>query len=521
MLGGVERPGRVVRNASAPHLVELAIARQEGMLAQSGALVTRTGARTGRSPSDRFFVSHGESKERISWGKVNQPVEPEVFDRLFARVRDHLEGRDLFVVDGYVGADPAYRMKLRVVCEYAWHALFAKQLFIQPELDEEEDFEPDFLLLSAPSFQAVPTRDGTNSETFVGLDLERRQVLICGTEYAGELKKSMFTSANYLLPAEGVLPMHCSANIGADGDVALFFGLSGTGKTTLSADPNRRLIGDDEHGWSDNGIFNFEGGCYAKCINLSQEKEPQIWTAIRFGAVVENVVLDDRTREVDYDDDSITENTRAAYPLRFVPGYVPEGRGGHARSILFLTADAFGVLPPIACLTPEAARYHFLSGFTSKLAGTEAGLGDEPQATFSACFGGPFLPLGPEIYSQMLGERIEAHEARVFMVNTGWAGGAYGVGRRMDIDHTRALIEAATSGALDEVDTRRHPIFNVDVPVSCPGVPDEVLDPQSMWEDPDAYEAQARSLAGMFASNFERFVDTVPAEVTKAGPAAD
>ena len=521
MLGGVERPGRVVRNASAPQLVELAVTRGDGLLAESGALVTRTGERTGRSPQDRFFVSHGESKERISWGKINQPVEPEVFDRLLDRVRDHLEGRDLFVVDGFVGADPEHRIQLRVVTELAWHALFAKQLFIRPDATEIEDFEPDFVLLSAPSFHAVPQRDRTNSDAFVGLDLERRQVLICGTEYAGEMKKSMFTSANYLLPSRGVLPMHCSANVGSDGDVALFFGLSGTGKTTLSADPRRRLIGDDEHGWSDSGIFNFEGGCYAKCIRLSEEKEPQIWSAIRFGAVVENAVIDDQSRQVDYDDDSITENTRAAYPLSFVPGYVPEGRAGHASTILFLTADAFGVLPPIARLTPEAARYHFLSGFTSKLAGTEAGLGSEPQATFSACFGAPFLPYGPEIYSRMLGERIEKHDVRVFLVNTGWVGGAYDVGRRMDIDHTRALIEAATSGALDSVETRRHSIFNLDVPVSCPGVPDEVLDPAALWDDADAYELQAKELAAMFAGNFERFVDLVPPEVTKAGPASD
>ena len=521
MLGGVERPGRVVRNASAPHLVELAVARGEGMLAQSGALVTTTGSRTGRSPKDRFFVSHGDSKDRIAWSQVNQPVEREVFDRLHERVRDHLEGRDLFVVDAVVGADPRHRINLRVVSEFAWHALFARQLFIRPSAEQLESFEPDFVVLSAPRFQAVPSRDGTNSEAFVGLDLERRQVLICGTEYAGEVKKSLFTSANYLLPPQGVLPMHCSANVGPDGDVALFFGLSGTGKTTLSADPKRRLIGDDEHGWSDSGVFNFEGGCYAKCIRLSREKEPQIWAAIRFGAVVENVVVDERTREVDYDDDSITENTRAAYPIEFVPGFVPDGRAGHASTILFLTADAFGVLPPIARLSAEAARYHFLSGFTSKLAGTEAGLGSEPQATFSACFGAPFLPYGAELYSEMLGERIQQHGARAYLVNTGWVGGPFGVGRRMDIDHTRALIEAATSGALEDVETRRHPIFNVDIPVTCPGVPSEVLDPQGMWDDADAYETRARELAGMFADNFERFVDSVPAEVTKAGPASD
>ena len=353
--------------------------------------VTQTGSRTGRSPKDRFFVVHGESKERIHWGQGNQPIEADVFDALFDRVRHHLEGRDLFVFDGYLGADHDHAIKLRVISELAWHALFGHQLFRRLEPSELEGFEPEFFVV-APSFEAVPDRDGTNSEAFVGLDFERKQVLICGTHYAGEMKKSLFTSANYPMPQEGVLPMHCSANVGAAGDVALFFGLSGTGKTTLSADPERGLIGDDEHGWSPKGIFNFEGGCYAKCIRLSEEKEPQIWSAIRFGAVVENVVVDQETREVDYNDASITENTRAAYPLEFIPGYVPEGRG-HAKSIVFLTADAFGVLPPISRLSPLAARYHFLSGFTAKLAGTEAGLGTEPEATFSTCFGAP-LPSG-------------------------------------------------------------------------------------------------------------------------------
>lgn len=520
-LAGIERPGNVFRNPSAPRLVELAVARGEGRLANTGALVTRTGDRTGRSPKDRFFVSHGESKDRIEWGQVNQAVEPAAFEALGERVRGHLEGRDLFVVDAYVGADPKHRIKLRVICELAWHALFARQLFRRPDSEELRGFEHDFVVVAAPSFDAVPARDGTNSNAFVGLDLETRQVLICGTYYAGEIKKSLFTSANYLFPSQGVLPMHCSANSGNRGDVALFFGLSGTGKTTLSAAPDRRLIGDDEHGWSDEGIFNFEGGCYAKCIRLSRGAEPQIWSAIRFGSVMENVVVDDVTREVDYDDASLTENTRAAYPLEYVAGFVPEGRGGHAETIVFLTADAFGVLPPMARLTPEAARYHFLSGFTSKLAGTEAGLGSDPEATFSACFGAPFLPLGPAVYSRMLGERIEKHGARVLLLNTGWTGGPPGIGSRMDITYTRAMVEAATSGALDDIETRRHPIFNVDVPMSCPGVPGEVLDPQSTWPDKDAYEVQARELARMFAKNFDRFVGSVPDEVAAAGPVPD
>ena len=517
-LAGIKNPGKVHINLSAPELVEIAVKNGEGILARSGALVTNTGERTGRSPKDRFFVAHGDSKERIDWGQVNQPVEPEIFDALFDRARDHLEGRELYVVDGYVGADPNHRIRLRVIAELAWHALFSHQLFRRLSPDEVEDFEHDFVVVAAPSFEAVPERDGTNSEAFVGLDLERRQVLIVGTRYAGEIKKSIFTSGNYLFPQEGVLPMHCSANVGPRDDVALFFGLSGTGKTTLSADPERGLIGDDEHGWSDNGIFNFEGGCYAKCIDLSRKREPQIWDAIRFGSVVENVVVDETSREVDYTDDSITENTRAAYPLEFISNFVPDGAGGHAESIVFLTADAFGVLPPISRLNSASAMYHFLSGFTAKLAGTEAGLGDEPQATFSTGFGAPFLPLKPGTYAEMLGERIEKHGARAFLVNTGWTGGPYGTGKRMDLAHTRAMIKAATAGELDDVEVRNHPIFNLDVPVEVPEVPSEVLDPESTWEDADAYQEKARELARMFVKNFERFADSVPQEVLEAGP---
>jgi phosphoenolpyruvate carboxykinase (ATP) len=520
-LAGIEGPGDVHRNLSAPALVERAIARGEGILAASGALVTQTGKRTGRSPKDRFFVSHGASKDKIDWGQTNQPVEVEVFDALFDRVRQHLQGRELFVVDGIVGADPDHAIKLRVISELAWHALFARQLFRRPTKAEFENFEPEFTVVSAPSFEAVPERDGTNSEAFIGIDLERKQVLICGTHYAGEMKKSLFTSANYLMPEQGVFPMHCSANIGEDGDVALFFGLSGTGKTTLSADPRRRLIGDDEHGWSDSGVFNFEGGCYAKCIRLSERNEPQIWAAIRFGSVVENVVVDKETREVDYDDDSITENTRAAYPLEFIPDFVPEGRGGHAQTIVFLTADAFGVLPPISKLDDNSAAYHFLSGFTAKLAGTEAGLGNEPEATFSTCFGSPFLPLKPSVYAAMLSERMAKHDAAVYLVNTGWTGGQFGVGQRMDLPTTRAMVDAAVSGALRDVPTKTHPIFRLEVPVSCPGVPEEVLDPQKTWTDPAAYDEQARELASMFVKNFERFADSVPPEVVRSGPSPE
>ena len=520
-LAGIARPGKVHRNLPAAELVELSVARGEGVLARSGALVTTTGARTGRSPKDRFFVAHGESKTKIDWGQTNQPVEPDVFDALFDQVRNHLEGRDLFVVDGLLGADPQHQIRLRVITELAWHALFALQLFRRPSKEELEGFEPEFILVGAPNFEAVPDRDGTNSDAFIGIDLERKQVLICGTHYAGEMKKSLFTSANYLYPQDGILPMHCSANVGGGGDVALFFGLSGTGKTTLSADPTRHLIGDDEHGWSDNGIFNFEGGCYAKCINLSKENEPQIWNAIRSGAVVENVVVDPETREVDYADSSITENTRVAYPLDFIDGFVVEGRAGHAETIVFLTADAFGVLPPISRLDQNAAMYHFLSGFTAKLAGTEAGLGSEPEATFSTGFGAPFLPLRPSVYAGMLGERIAKHDASVYLVNTGWTGGPFGVGHRMDLPSTRAMVQAATNGALKNVETRRHPIFNLEVPVSCPGVADQVLDPVKTWDDPVAYEEQARELARMFVKNFERFADSVPQEVVQAGPVVE
>jgi len=515
-LAGVKDPGIVYENLSVPELVELAIAREEGVLSRSGSLVTLTGERTGRSPKDRFFVEHGESKELIDWGSANQPIAPEQFDALQERARQHLTGRSLFVIDGYIGADPKHQIKLRVVAEMAWHALFAKLLFRRPTPEELQDFEPEFTLLSAPNFQADPQRDGTNSNAFVGIDLERKQVLICGTHYAGEMKKSIFTSANYLFPLQGVLPMHCSANVGSNDDVSLFFGLSGTGKTTLSADPERRLIGDDEHGWGDEGIFNFEGGCYAKCINLSRQNEPQIFNAIRFGSVVENVVLRP-DRSVDYDDESITENTRAAYPLENIDNSIPEGRAGHAQTVVFLTADAFGVLPPISKLTPEAAAYHFLSGFTSKLAGTEAGV-DEPQATFSTCFGAPFLPLPPGTYAEMLSELIEKHDAEVYLVNTGWTGGAYGIGERMSLPYTRAMVKAATSGRLREIPTSRHPIFNVNVPETCPGVPDEVLDPRTTWNDGDAYDATARELAGMFVENFKRFQAQVSEGIIAAGP---
>src|SRR5688572_24009973 len=480
---GIQTEQRVFRNLTPSQLYEHAQRRGEGAVTSGGPFAAVTSPHTGRSPNDKFLVQEPESSHRIWWGKVNQPIAPDRFERLRADVEAHLSGQEIFVRDVYAGADPTYRLPIRFQTPNAWHALFVYNMFLRPADGELSRFAPGFQVLHAPEFQADPAVHGTKTGTFIVVSLSQKTILIGGTRYAGELKKSIFSVLNYLLPQQGVLSMHCSANVGKAGDCALFFGLSGTGKTTLSADPERRLIGDDEHGWSDSGIFNFEGGCYAKCIDLSEEKEPQIWSAIRFGSVVENVVVDPATRIVDYDDGAITENTRAAYPLEFIPGFVPSGRGGHAKTIVFLTADAFGVLPPISRLSAKAAMYHFLSGFTSKLAGTEAGVGSEPQATFSTCFGAPFLPLRPSVYAEMLGRKISEHNSSVFLVNTGWSGGPFGVGERMDIDHTRAMVSAATSGRLVDVPTKTHDIFNLEVPLECPGVPAEVLDPRSTWDD--------------------------------------
>jgi phosphoenolpyruvate carboxykinase (ATP) len=515
---GITRAGQVYANLSAPRLVEAALAHGEGQLTTSGALVAHTGKRTGRSPSDKFLVHYPgtTSADRIAWGKVNQPIAPEVFERLRARVAAYLQGRDLFVVDAYAGADPRYGLPIRIVTEFAWHALFAQQLFRRLDPTTLRGHAPEWTIISAPRFHAESAIDGTKSETAVILDVERKLVLICGTEYAGEIKKSIFSVMNYVLPLNGVFPMHCSANIGADGATALFFGLSGTGKTTLSADPERKLIGDDEHGWSDVGVFNLEGGCYAKCINLSQTNEPQIWNAIRFGAVVENVVVDSITRIADYADDSLTENTRVAYPVEFIENAELSGMGAHPRTILFLTADAFGVLPPIARLTPEQARYHFLSGYTAKLAGTEVGL-DEPEATFSTCFGSPFLPLAPEVYARMLGEKMNKHDVQVFLINTGWSGGPAGVGQRIKLAYTRAMVHAALAGQLDGAATYTDPVFGLHVPAQIAGVPDAILRPRETWSNPRAYDDKARDLARRFIENFEKFADA-PKEVAAAGP---
>lgn len=514
---GIRPAAGVHQNLPVASLVQAALARGEGTLAGNGALVTKTFERTGRSPKDKYIVRDPETEERVWWGP-NQPTTPQTFQSLWERASAYVSERDIFVTDAWACADPAQRVKIRVVAELAWHALFARQLFRRPPRDSLAHFNPEWAVLSVPNFRTEPATDGTNSDAFVAIEFSSRRILVLGTHYAGEIKKSIFTVLNYLMPQRAVLSMHCSANVGGGGDVALFFGLSGTGKTTLSADPARRLIGDDEHGWSDDGVFNFEGGCYAKCIRLSAEKEPQIWNAIRFGSVVENVVVDPHTREIDYDDDSITENTRAAYPLEFIPGAVPEARAGHAKTVIFLTADAFGVLPPVSKLTLEQASYHFISGFTSKLAGTEAGIGTEPEATFSTCFGAPFLPRHPTIYADMLTEKLAEHGARAYLVNTGWSGGPFGIGRRIDLGVTRKIVSAAMSGELEKGDVRQDPLFGLQVPSSLDGVSSKVLWPRDTWEDPSAYDAKAKELASKFAENFSKFEGKVSSEVLAAGP---
>jgi phosphoenolpyruvate carboxykinase (ATP) len=514
---GLTNLGTVHWNLSVAQLVEQAISRQEAVLASNGALVAATGARTGRSPKDKFIVRTPQNATRIAWGKINQPIEPEVFERFHARLSAYLQGREVFVLDAWAGADPAHRLPIRVVAEYAWHELFARQLFIRMTPEEQVMNKPAFTVIDAPEFLAVPELDGLRSETAILVNFEQGLILISGTKYAGEIKKSIFGVLNYVLPQQNVFPMHCSANIGAMGDVALFFGLSGTGKTTLSADPERRLIGDDEHGWGDHGVFNFEGGCYAKCINLSQKYEPQIWNAIRFGSVVENVVVDPVTREPAYSDDSLTENTRAAYPLDFIENATPDGLGGHPSAILLLSADAFGVLPPVSILTPEQATYYFLSGYTAKLAGTEAGMGSDPEPDFSLCFGAPFFPLPATVYAKMFRQKIQQHQVRVYLVNTGWSGGPFGVGKRISLPYTRAMVRAAISGALEQAETWTDPIFGLHVPTHCPDVPASILRPRDTWQDGAAYDRQARELAQRFVENFAKFPDADP-DVRAAGP---
>ncbi|HEX5830520.1 MAG TPA: phosphoenolpyruvate carboxykinase (ATP) [Gemmatimonadaceae bacterium] len=518
---GIQPAGRVHWNLIAPELVEAAIRRNEGRLAAMGPFVAVTAPHTGRSPNDKFVVREPESEAHVDWGKVNQPYPEAHFDLLLADVQAYLgEQGDLFVQDLYCGADASHRLAVRYVTPSAWHGAFVRNMFIRPELSELPTFDPNFAVLHAPEFHADPARHGTRTGTFIVLHLARRIILIGGTRYAGELKKAMFTVMNYLMPKRGVLSMHCSANVGPRGDTALFFGLSGTGKTTLSADPERGLIGDDEHGWSDRGVFNFEGGCYAKVIDLSPEGEPDIYQTTRmFGTILENVVLDEATREVRFDDQSITENTRASYPLHFIRNHVPSGVSGHPRHVVFLTADAFGVLPPIARLTPEQAMYYFLSGYTAKVAGTERGV-TEPQATFSACFGAVFLVWHATKYAEMLGEKLREHEAQVWLVNTGWSGGPYGVGSRMKLGYTRAMVRAALAGQLDHGETAIEPVFGLAVPTVVPGVPPEVMRPRDTWPDAAAYDAQASKLAGMFRENFRKFEASVGEDVTSAGPRA-
>jgi phosphoenolpyruvate carboxykinase (ATP) len=464
-------------------------------------------------------VREPSSEEHVHWGSVNRPIDSDKFDALHRDVVKHLADKELYVLDGWAGADPNYRLPIRVINEYAWHNMFARNMFIpENNLKRQTNHEPQFTVITAPNFKADPIKHGTRSEVAILVHFDKNIVLIVGTSYAGETKKSIFSVLNYLLPLQGVLSMHCSANIGARGDTALFFGLSGTGKTTLSSDPDRRLIGDDEHGWSDSGVFNFEGGCYAKVINLSAEAEPQIYaTTKRFGTILENVILDPITGELDLDDGSLTENTRGSYPIEFIDNAVESGQGGHPANVIMLTADAYGVLPPIARLTPDGAMYHFLSGYTARVAGTEKGV-TEPKATFSTCFGAPFLPLNPNVYARMLGERIAAHGVRVWLVNTGWTGGSYGVGSRMQIAHTRAMIAAALDDQLDGVEFKRHPVFNIDMPLTCPGVPAGVLDPRSTWTSHGDYDAQAQTLAQAFVDNFKRFEGDVSASVKAAGP---
>ncbi len=515
---GIINPKNVYRNLDPASLTEHALARGEGVLSDTGALVVDTGKYTGRSPDDKFIVDTEGVHDRINWGKINVPISREKYLQIRGKLTAYLQEREIFLFDGMAGADPVCTKKFRVVCEMASQNMFIRNLLIRPTDEQLADFgEADFTVLVAPGFKCIPEEDGVHSEAAIIIDYEAKEVLIAGSQYAGEIKKSIFSVMNYLMPLEGILPMHCSANMDPETkDTAVFFGLSGTGKTTLSADPARSLVGDDEHGWTDRGIFNFEGGCYAKCIDLEEEKEPDIFHAIKFGTLVENVVLNDK-REPNYADASITENTRAGYPIEYINNAAIPGVGGIPKVIIFLTADSFGVLPPISRLSKEAAMYHFVTGFTSKVAGTERGI-TEPVPTFSTLFGEPFMPMDPNVYAKMLGEKIEKYDTRVYLVNTGWTGGPYGVGSRMKLKFTRAMITAALNGSLDDAEYVHYDLFNLDVPQSCPDVPTEVMNPRETWEDKEAYDAQAVRLAGMFFRNFaEKYPNMDPA-IIAAGP---
>ena len=515
---GLRHLGDAFWNIEPAELVEHSILNGEGVFADSGALAIETGEFTGRSPKDKFCVKDAKTEDTVWWGDVNFPIDPAKFDALHARMCAYLMERDVYIKDAYACADPTYRMNLRVVAEKPWSAQFAGNMFLRPTKTELESFEPEWHIINAPGFRADAAIDGTRQHNFAVINFTKKMILIGGTGYTGEIKKGIFTVLNYVLPQErGVLSMHCSANIGHDGDTAVFFGLSGTGKTTLSADPERRLIGDDEHGWSDQGVFNFEGGCYAKCIDLTAEKEPQIWEAVKFGAILENIVFEEGTTKVDFADGTKTENTRVSYPIEHINNIAEPSVGGHPKNIFFLTCDAYGVLPPISKLSPGQAMYHFISGYTAKVAGTEAGV-TEPQSTFSACFGKAFLPLHPTKYADMLGEKMKQHDVRIWLVNTGWSGGAYGTGQRMKLKFTRAMITAALRGELDVVEYKQHPVFGVSMPTSCPNVPAEILDPRTTWADKGAYDVTADKLAKQFNDNFNKYKDGANAEILAAAP---
>lgn len=515
---GLEKVGKAYWNLSPAELTEHALANNEGVLTDTGALMCDTGKFTGRSPKDKFIVEDETTKDTVWWGDINIPVSPEKFDQIYSKMIKHLEGKNVFVRDAYAGADDRYNLKLRVVNTQAWHNLFCYNMFIRPNAEELEGFKPTFTIINAPEFEADPATDGTRQKNFAIINFSKNIILIGGTGYAGEMKKGIFSVLNYTLPQNhAVLSMHCSANIGEKKDTAVFFGLSGTGKTTLSADPKRGLIGDDEHGWADKGIFNFEGGCYAKAIDLTREKEPQIFDAIKFGAIVENTRFFEGSRTVDYSNVSVTENTRTAYPIHHIDNAVEPSVGGIPKNIFFLTCDAYGVLPPVSKLTKGQAMYHFISGYTAKVAGTEAGV-TEPQTVFSACFGAPFLPLHPTKYAEMLGEKMDKYEVNVWLINTGWSGGEYGVGSRMKLKYTRAMITAALEGKLDQVSFVKHPVFGVLIPESCEDVPAEILNPRNTWEDKAAYDAKANDLAQKFVTNFEKYTDFANSDIMAGAP---
>jgi phosphoenolpyruvate carboxykinase (ATP) len=517
---GLTNLHQVYWNLTTEALYEEIIFRNEAKITQLGPVVANTGKHTARSANDKFIVREPSTEAHVWWGQYNRPMAAEKFDDLYNRVQGFLQGRDLFVQDCYVGADPDFRMPIRIITELAWHSLFARNMFILPKTnDEYRRHIPEFTVIAVPSFKSFPQIDGTPADTCIALNFAQNLCIVANSAYAGEIKKSIFTLLNYLLPLKGVMPMHCSANVGKDGDAAIFFGLSGTGKTTLSADPNRGLIGDDEHGWSDNGVFNFEGGCYAKVINLSPSAEPQIYACTRrFGTILENVVYDPVTRLIDLDDETLTENTRASYPLEYIDNALSDKRAGHPKNVVLLTCDASGVMPPIARLTPEQTMYQFISGYTSKIAGTEVGLGKEPEITFSACFGGPFMVHHPYVYADLLRKKILRYGANCWLVNTGWIGGAYGVGKRISIGYTRAMLNAALSGKLANVEYCTDPVFGFQVPKTCDGVPPEVLNPANSWHDGTVYAQRYRGLASRFIDNFKKFESGTPPEVVRAGP---